>query len=187
MDFLAQHIEALIFCAPKPLTELDIQDCLKEMFDAEIPLEDVTLGINNIYQRYKSEYHSFELIKSGGGYQFLTKPAYEFSVGVLLKRQSKKRLSNSALETLAIIAYKQPVTRTEIENIRGVNCDYSVTRLLEKDLILVKGKAETVGRPILYATSPRFMDYFGINGLNELPTPKDFSVDENIIGENKQE
>ena len=88
---------------------------------------------------------------------------------------------------MAIIAYKQPVTRTEIENIRGVNCDYSVTRLLEKELILVKGKAETVGRPLLYVTSPRFMDYFGINGLNELPTPKDFSVDENIIGENKQE
>ncbi len=187
MDLLAQHIEALIFCAPKPLTELDIRDCLKEMFNAEISMEDVTLGIDSIHQRYKSEFHSFELIKSGGGYQFLTKPAYESSIGVLLKRQSKKRLSNSALETLAIIAYKQPVTRTEIENIRGVNCDYSVTRLLEKELILVKGKAETVGRPLLYVTSPRFMDYFGINDLNELPTPKDFSVDENTIGENQQE
>ena len=187
MDFLAQHIEALIFCAPKPLTDLDIQDCLKEMFNAEIPMEAVKLGINNIYERYKSEYHSFELIKSGGGYQFLTKPAYEASVGVLLKRHSKKRLSNSALETLAIIAYKQPVTRTEIEHIRGVNCDYSVARLLEKELILVKGKAETVGRPLLYVTSQRFMDYFGINDLNELPTPKDFSLDEDIIGENQQE
>ncbi len=187
MDYLAQHIEALIFCAPKPITKLDIQDCLKEMFDAEIPAEDVTLGINNIHQQYKGKHHSFELIKSGGGYQFLTKPAYESSIGVLLKRQSKKRLSNSALETLAIIAYKQPVTRTEIENIRGVNCDYSVTRLLEKELILVKGKSESVGRPLLYITSPRFMDYFGINDLKELPTPKDFTLDENTIGENQQE
>ena len=75
MDYLAQHIEALIFCAPKPITEFDIQDCLKAMFDAEIPAEDVTLGINNIHRRYKGEHHSFELIKSGGGYQFLTKPA----------------------------------------------------------------------------------------------------------------
>jgi len=72
-----------------------------------------------------------------------------------------------------------------MENIRGVNCDYSVTRLLEKELILVKGKAETVGRPLLYATSPKFMDYFGINDLKELPTPKDFSMDENTIGENQ--
>ena len=187
MDFLAQHIEALIFCAPKPITEFDIQDCLKEMFDAQVPMEDVHQGINNIAQRYKSEQHSFELVESGGGYQFLTKPAYESSIGILLKRQSKKRLSNSALETLAIIAYKQPVTRTEMENIRGVNCDYSLTRLLEKELISVKGKAETVGRPLLYVTSPKFMDYFGINDLKELPTPKDFSMDENTIGENQEE
>ena len=167
MDFLAQHIEALIFCAPKPITELDIQDCLKEMFDSQVPMEEVHQGIYNIDQRYKSEQHSFELVESGGGYQFLTKPAYESSIGILLKRQSKKRLSNSALETLAIIAYKQPVTRSEMENIRGVNCDYSVTRLLEKELILVKEKAETVGSPLLYVTSTKFKEYVGINDWKE--------------------
>ena len=90
MNFLVQHIEALIFCAPKPITEFDIQECLKEMFDTQVPVEEVHQGISNIDKRYKSDQHSFELVKSGGGYQFLTKPAYESSIGILLKRQSKK-------------------------------------------------------------------------------------------------
>ena len=127
-----------------------------------------------------------ELVKSGGGYQFLTKPAYQASIGILLKQQSKKRLSNSALETLSIIAYKQPITKSEAEQIRGVNCDYAIQKLLEKELVEVKGKSDGVGRPLMYGTSPRFMDYFGINDLKELPTPKDFSTEENSIGEEQE-
>ena len=80
MNSLAQHIEALIFCAPKSITEFDIQDCLKEMFDAQVPMEEVHQGINNIDQRYKSEQHSFELVESGGGYQFLTKPGISSTI-----------------------------------------------------------------------------------------------------------
>ena len=112
----------------------------------------------------------------------MTKPAYQASIGILLKQQSKKRLSTSALETLSIIAYKQPVTKSEIEQIRGVNCDYTVQKLLEKELVEIKGKAESIGRPLLYGTSTRFMDYFGINSIKDLPTPKDFSPPENEIG-----
>lgn len=186
MDYLANHIEALVFCSPKPLAEEDIQECLKEMFDAEVPLEDVAGGLQTIQEKFKSEAFSMELIKSGGGFQFLTKPAYQASIGILLKQQSKKRLSNSALETLSIIAYKQPVTKSEAEQIRGVNCDYSIQKLLEKELVEVKGKSEGVGRPILYGTSQKFMDYFGINDLKELPTPKDFHAEENTIGEEKE-
>jgi segregation and condensation protein B len=185
MDYLAQHIEALIFCAPKPIGEKEIQNCLKEMFEADIPISDVQAGIIEVTKRFQTEDHSFEIIESGGGFQFLTKPAYQASIGILLKQQSKKRLSNSSLETLSIIAYKQPVTRSDIEVIRGVNCDYAVTKLLEKGLVEIKGKSEAVGRPILYGTSQNFMDYFGINGLNELPTPKDFAVDENTIGDDQ--
>ena len=113
----------------------------------------------------------------------MTKPAYQSSIGIFLKQQSKKRLSNSALETLAIIAYKQPITKPQLEQIRGVNCDYSTQKLLEKELIEIKGKAETPGRPMLFGTSGKFMEYFGINDLSELPTPKDFPTDENKIGE----
>lgn len=156
------------------------------MFDAEVPSKDVSDGLSTIQEKFSSDTFSIELVKSGGGYQFLTKPAYQASIGILLKQQSKKRLSNSALETLSIIAYKQPITKSEAEQIRGVNCDYAIQKLLEKELVEVKGKSDGVGRPILYGTSPRFMDYFGINDLKELPTPKDFSTEENSIGEEKE-
>lgn len=157
-----------------------------EMFDAEVPGEDISAGLAAIKEKFEVEAFSMELVKSGGGYQFLTKPAYQASIGILLKQQSKKRLSNSALETLSIIAYKQPITKSEAEQIRGVSCDYSIQKLLEKELIEIKGKSEGVGRPLLYGTSPRFMDYFGINDLKELPTPKDFSTEENSIGEESE-
>ncbi|MFY0687687.1 MAG: SMC-Scp complex subunit ScpB [Cyclobacteriaceae bacterium] len=187
MDYLVNHIEALIFCSPKPISEKEIQSCLKEMFDADVPKKDIELGIESVRQKFDEDQYSFGVVKSGGGFQFLTKPAYQASIGILLKQQSKKRLSNSALETLAIIAYKQPVTKTEIEQIRGVNCDYAVQKLLDKELIEVRGKSESIGRPILYGTSPQFMDYFGINDLKELPTPKDFVIDDdNAIGDQQE-
>lgn len=186
MDYLANHIEALVFCSPKPITETEIQSCLKEMFDADVPVDDISGGLDTIKEKFKDDSFSFELVKSGGGFQFLTKPAYQASIGILLKQQSKKRLSNSALETLAIIAYKQPVTKSEAEQIRGVSCDYSIQKLLEKELVEIQGKSEGVGRPLLYGTSQKFMDYFGINDLKDLPTPKDFVTEENEIGD-KQE
>ena len=89
------------------------------------------------------------------------------------------------METLSIIAYKQPITKGEIEQIRGVNSDYSVQKLLEKELIEIQGKSEAIGRPLIYGTSPRFMEYFGINSVGELPQPKDFSNPDNQIGEQK--
>lgn len=183
MDYLANHIEALIFCSPNPVTDEELQSCLKEMFEAEVPLKDIAGGISRIEEKYQDENYSFGLVRSGGGYQFLTKPAYQASISILLKQQSRKRLSNSAMETLAIIAYKQPVTKSDVEQIRGVNCDYAVSKLLEKELIEIKGKSDTIGRPLLYGTNQKFMDYFGINGLKDLPTPKDFVQDEeNTIG-----
>lgn len=184
MDYLANHIEALIFCSPKPITDEEIQSCLKEMFEADVPMDDINNGIAMLDEKYQHEAYSFGLAKSGGGYQFLTKPAYQASISILLKQQSKKRLSNSAMETLAIIAYKQPVTKTDIEQIRGVNCDYAVNKLLEKELIELKGKADTIGKPMLYGTNQKFMDYFGINNIKDLPTPKDFvQAEENSIGQ----
>ena len=109
------------------------------------------------------------------GYQFLTKKEYHAVISLLQVQRSKKKLSPAALETLAIIAYKQPVTKLEIEQIRGVNSEYSIQKLLEKELITIVGKSETVGRPILYSPSQQFMDYFGINNLNELPQIKEFT------------
>lgn len=184
MDFLQNHIEALIFCSLSPIKPADIKACLSEMFGADVPDEDIAGAIQRLEEKYAAEEYSFQLSKAAGGYQFLTKPAYQASIGILLKQQSKKRLSTSAMETLSIIAYKQPISKTDIENIRGVNCDYAVQKLLDKGLIEIKGKAETIGRPMLYGTTQKFMEYFGINDLTELPTPKDFAHEVNTIGDN---
>jgi segregation and condensation protein B len=185
LDFLHRHIEALIFCAPEPITVSDIVKCLTEMFEAEIPLEHIESAVNVLQEKYNQEDFSFALEHLGGGYQFLTKPAYQASISILLKQQSQKRLSSAQLETLSIIAYKQPITKGEVEQIRGVNSDYSVQKLLEKELIEIKGKSEGVGKPLIYGTSQKFMEYFGINSLQDLPQPKDFSQNENQIGEEK--
>ncbi len=186
MEFLHRHIEALIFCAPSPLGVGEIRKCLSEMFEAEIPTEHIEEALGDLVEKYQSEDFSFALEHSGGGYHFLTKPAYQTSISILLKHQSQKKLSTAQLETLSIIAYKQPVTKGEIEQIRGVNSDYSVQKLLEKELVEIKGKSEGLGRPLIYGTSGKFMEYFGINSISDLPQPKDFSQPENQIGEEKE-
>lgn len=182
MELLQQHVESLIFCSAEPITTEEIISCLTEMFKSDFLDQEIISVVEELQLKYQEEHYSFELCHIAGGYQFLTKPAYQASIGILLKQKSKKRLSTSALETLAIIAYKQPVTKTDIELIRGVNSDYSVHKLLEKELIEIRGKAEAIGKPLLYGTSMKFMEYFGINSLNELPTPKDFTKEENSIG-----
>ncbi len=153
------------------------------MFETNISDKDIDGALENILKRFEDDSYAFQVFHTGGGYQFLTKPSYQASIGILLKQQSKKRLSNAALETLSIIAYKQPITKAQIEQIRGVNCDYSIQKLLDKELLEIRGKSDTVGRPLIYGTTQNFMDYFGINDLNDLPTLKDFAVDENEIGE----
>lgn len=185
MDFLNRHIEALIFCAPEPISASEISKCLTEMFDSAIPLDDIESAIYELRKKYSQDDFSFALEHLAGGYQFLTKPAYQSSISILLRQQSQKRLSTAQLETLSIIAYKQPITKGEIEQIRGVNSDYSVQKLLEKELIEIKGKSEGVGKPLIYGTSVKFMEYFGINSIQDLPQPKDFSQPENQIGEER--
>ena len=188
MVILQQHIEALIFCNQEPVTVEEIQTCMTSMFDAEVSSDDINKTIQSIINKYKSDEFSFEVLKSGGGYQFLTKPAFQNSISLLLKNKTKRKLSTSAIETLSIIAYKQPTTKTELEQIRGVNCDYAVQKLLEKELVEIKGKSDTVGKPLLYGTTQKFMDYFGINSIDELPQLKDLMVNEseNEVGEKKE-
>ena len=153
------------------------------MFGAVVPAKDVELALADLCQKYAEAEFSFALEKLGGGYQFLTKPAYQPSISILLRQHSQKRLSTAQLETLSIIAYKQPLTKGDVEQIRGVSCDYSIQKLLEKELIEIKGKSEGIGRPLIYGTSQKFMDYFGINSILDLPQPKDFSQPEHHIGE----
>jgi segregation and condensation protein B len=155
------------------------------MFEAEVPEDHILAAIKELRIKYQTEDFSFQIELLGGGFQFLTKPAYQTSISILLRQQSQKRLSTAQLETLSIIAYKQPITKGEIEQIRGVNSDYSVQKLLEKELVEIQGKSEGVGRPLIYGTSEKFMEYFGINSVSDLPQPKDFSNPDNQIGEQK--
>jgi segregation and condensation protein B len=187
MDFLQNHIEALIFCSQESVKVEEIRQCLSEMFEAEVPVEDIEAALDGLIQKYEPEIYPFQIYRIGGGYQFLTKPAYQSSLSIFLKQKSKKRLSTSALETIAIVAYKQPITKSQIEQIRGVNCDYAIQKLLEKELVEIKGKSDGVGRPVLYGTSDKFMEYFGINDLKDLPHPKEFTKDENSIGEETED
>ena len=188
MDFLVNHVESLIFCSSEPITLEDVKKCLDEMFESDVSADGIKESINQLTEKYTSDVYSFSITEVAGGYQFLTKPAYQASIGILLKQKSKKRLSTSALETLSILAYKQPVTKGELETIRGVSCDYSIQKLLDKGIIEIKGKADSIGKPMLYGTNKKFMEYFGINSLGELPELKDFQpVKNNEIGEQAQE
>ncbi|MEM8907118.1 MAG: SMC-Scp complex subunit ScpB [Bacteroidota bacterium] len=183
MEYLAQHIEGLIFTSEHPLSLQDLKSCLDETFETQFSEEELQAAVDQLIERYRQETFAFEVLAIGGGYQFLTKGAYHQSIGTLLKQSTKKRLSRAALETLSIIAYKQPVSKGELEKIRGVSCDYAVQKLLEKELVTIIGRSEKPGRPLLYGTSEKFMDYFGLNSIAELPKPKDFKIPDSEVGE----
>jgi len=177
------YIEALIFSSEQSIRIEEIIYCLQSAFERDFNRDEVLVSLSNIQKKYQDGNFALELVNISNGYQFLTKKDYHAVISLLQLQRSKKKLSPAALETLAIIAYKQTVTKLEIEQIRGVNSEYSIQKLLEKELITIAGKSETVGRPILYSASQQFMDYFGINDLNELPQIKEFTDNSVSIGE----
>lgn len=170
---LIPHIEALIFASDKPLTAMEMTELLNNAFgfmDDKITLDQISTGMDGIVAKYNSEFYPFEVRESGGGWQFLSKKEFHKTIAQLNGEKFLKRLSTAALETLAIVAYKQPITKGEIESIRGVNSDYSIQKLLEKELIVIIGRNEDMpGKPLIYSTSKTFMDYFGINSTSDLP------------------
>ncbi len=185
------HIEALIFASDKPLSENELVELVNSALafieDRATPAQ-VHAAIEGIGEKYNSEFYAFELREIGGGWQFLTKKEYHKTVAQLNGDKFLKRLSIAALETLAIIAYKQPITKSEMEAIRGVNCDYAVQKLLEKDLVIISGRNEdAVGKPLIYATSKSFMDYFGINSAEDLPKISEVLMEELVQATNVQD
>lgn len=182
------HIEALIFASDRPLNTAELLELINNalaFIEERATAEQVEAAIDGIAEKYQSEFYAFELKQSGGGWQFLTKKEYHKTVAQLNGDKFLKRLSIAALETLAIIAYKQPVTKSEIEAIRGVNCDYAVQKLLEKDLIVISGRKEDApGQPLIYGTSKSFMDYFGINSAEDLPKINEVMMEELVKATN---
>jgi len=176
------YIEALVFASEQGIRMEEIIYCLQAAAERDFTAEEIKNHLKNIQEKYIDKNFAIELVNINNGYQFLTKKNYHPVISLLQLQRSKKKLSQAALETLAIIAYKQPVTKTDVEQIRGVNCDYSVQKLLEKELIAIVGKSESVGKPILYGTSLLFMDYFGINSIQELPHIKELTDNSATIG-----
>lgn len=164
------------------MTKKDIKAALESHFDTKFKDKELTEALDALTAKYSSEEYPFEVIQISGGFQFMTKGTYYPLVGQHLKLESKKKLSKAAMETLAIISYKQPTTKSGMESIRGVNCDYSVQKLLDKELIEIRGRAEGPGRPLLYGTSEKFMNHFGLKSLDDLPKVKEFDLGENEIG-----
>ena len=179
---IINHIESLIFASDKPLSSEELTELVNSalgFIEDRATVEEVDEAIKEIGDKYQSCSFAFELKQSGGGWQFLTKPEYHKTVALINGDKFIKRLSTAALETLAIIAYKQPITKSEMEAIRGVNCDYAVQKLLEKDLVIISGRnEEAVGKPLIYSTSKSFMDYFGINSPDELPRINEVLMEE---------
>ncbi len=166
---LVNIIEALLFASPEPLT----QSKINLIFEDDPPnLSDI---VEQLQQQYHENDHGIVISEVAGGYQLVTRSDYDIYVKRMLSKSGRLMLSPAALETIAIIAYKQPLNRYEIESIRGVDCTGVLKTLLSRNLIKVKGRDEGVGRPLLYATTDKFLEYFGLNRLADMPKLREIS------------
>ena len=162
-------IEALLFASPEPLTQAK----LNIVFDQDVPtLKDIVLELNDLYL---AEGHAFEIKSIAGGYQLLSRPEYEHFIRRMLNKSGRLTLSSAALDTLAIIAYKQPIGRYEVEAIRGVDSSGVIKTLLNRNLLKIKGRDSGPGRPLLYQTTKEFLEHFGLNRLSDMPKLKEIT------------
>lgn len=165
-------LEALIFASDEVISSAKLKTVLPEQPDARA----IRKMVDEINIRLQQERHPFEIVELGGGYQFRTIPYYQPWVQQLFKEKSARKISIQGLECLAIIAYKQPISKAEIEAIRGVLSDGAMKTLLEKRLINIIGRSDKPGRPLLYGTTQEFLKYFGVNKLNDLPKIEEFEA-----------
>ncbi len=170
-------IEALIFASDEPLSVRQIIEILGSAENSGPRLrvkEDELFGyIRDLNGEYVRTGKSFRIIQVAGGFQFATMPDFAEWLGRMVKEKARRKLSPATLETLSVVAYKQPVTKPEIEAIRGVNADYAIHKLMERALITIVGRAASAGRPLLYGTTADFLKHFGLNDLSELPKPRE--------------
>lgn len=169
---LSHIIEAILFVAGEAVNINDLQRAL------ECPENDIRKALDSLESDYSYHLRGICLKRFGEHVQLSTRPDYAPYVEKMLQPVQKQSLSQSAMETLSIVAYKQPVTKLEIEQIRGVKCDYSVQSLMNKNLIEEVGRKETLGRPILYGTTDTFLSHFGLRSLEDLPKPPQAQEDD---------
>ncbi len=169
-----QIIESLIFAYDGPLSAKKIKEILPEL-ESEKKIKKI---IRDIDERYEKNNSPIKIIELAGGFQMVTREPFASWISQLYKSRSKSRLTRKGLETLAIIAYKQPITKVEVEQIRGVNTDGVIRTLIERNLITVKGRKKAPGNPLEYGTTNYFLEYFGLKSLRDLPSLKE--IDELI-------
>jgi len=171
---LTSVIEALIFASPDPMSWEKISAIIKESED-ELDLDELVIKriIDQLNERFEENDLSFRIEKTGGGYTFVTQPRYHPWLSIYQHENAYRRLSQPAIETLAIVAYRQPITKPEVDSIRGVDSGYILRQLMEKLLVKVSGRADSVGKPLLYKTTTHFLKHFGINSVEELPKPRE--------------
>lgn len=174
---LEQVVEALVFAAEHPVSGIRIAEIFGEVTGQERPSEqDVLHAVDTLNDRYDEQDRPLRIEAWSGGFRMATIPEVAPYIKELFQEQRQRRLSRSLLETLAILAYRQPTTKPEVEFVRGVDCDYSIRRLLEMGLIDVVGRSESVGRPLLYGTSARFLELFGLNAIGDLPNLREIET-----------
>lgn len=171
MTPLAKLLEAALFASPRPITLAELAE-----LDREAPLAAVTAALEELREHYNVDGHGVELGELGGGWQILTRAEYTEAIERAQLAARPQRLSAAALETLAIVAYRQPIGRAEIEEIRGVNVGGVLKSLHERGLVDVVGRAEGLGRPLLYGTTPQFLEHFALRHLHELPRADELAI-----------
>lgn len=172
-DTFDQAVEALVFASDVPLRPEDVARVYEEVTGVETSDADVEAAVERLNAAYREGGRAVRVRRWGGGLRLATVETVAPFVRTLFADREARRLSRSLLETLAVIAYKQPVTKPEVDHVRGVSSDYALRQLLERDLVGIAGRADSVGRPLLYATTDAFLDQFGLDGLDALPTPRE--------------
>lgn len=178
---LKEIIESLIFMSLEPLTLEKIKGVLTEYNEREIEQ-----AINELLETFMTNERGIQIIQAAGGYLFSTKPEHDSWIKRLLKLERKNRLSSAALETLSAIAYHQPITLAEISALRGVDSSHTLKTLLQKRLVKIVGRKKSPGNPLIYRTSEKFLAYFGLNNIKDLPSSEEMSKileEENISEE----
>ena len=171
---LSSVIESLIFASPDPISWEKLSAIVKES-EEELDLDEQVIStiVDQLNERFEANDLSFRIEETGGGYTFVTQPRFHPWLSIFQHENAYRRLSQSAIETLAIVAYRQPITKPEVDSIRGVDSGYILRQLMEKMLIRVSGRADSPGKPLFYKTTAYFLKHFGINSVEELPKPRE--------------
>lgn len=170
-DRLRKATEALLFAADDPIGAERIAEIVADVTgETALDAERVEAVIETLRETYAANGRAFEIVAWAGGYRLVTRDDVAPFVKAMVQDEQRQSLSRSLLETVAVVAYKQPVTRPEVDFVRGVNSDYALRKLMELELVDVKGRSESLGRPLLYGTTPDFLEQFGLNSLDDLPT-----------------